>query len=76
VIVLPDEPYPFATRHLTSLAPLHGCTAWRTGAVHLVDGKALSWYGTRTAPALSLFFRLLQGDTSEPDDADCTPART
>ncbi|MBX3027672.1 ABC transporter substrate-binding protein [bacterium] len=76
VILLPDEPYPFATRHLPDLAALRDTTAWRAGAVHLIDGKALSWYGARTAPALALFFRLLQGDdTPLPDDLACVPAR-
>lgn len=75
VILLPDEPYPFATKHLPSLASLHASTAWRTDRVHLVDGKALSWYGARTAPALGLFFRLLQPDLPLPPELDCEPAR-
>jgi ABC-type Fe3+-hydroxamate transport system substrate-binding protein len=75
IIFLPDEPYPFAARHLPSLAVLHDSTAWRRGAVHLIDGKALSWYGTRTVPALLQFFRLLQGDAASPDDRDCGSAR-
>jgi ABC-type Fe3+-hydroxamate transport system substrate-binding protein len=52
VILLPDEPYPFAEKHFAALAPLYGSTAWRRGRVHLIDGKALSWYGPRTPGAL------------------------
>lgn len=59
VILLPDEPYPFAERHRASLGRLSGTSAWRDGLVRLVDGKALSWYGPRTVPALRAFRRLL-----------------
>jgi ABC-type Fe3+-hydroxamate transport system substrate-binding protein len=59
VILLPDEPYPFAERHRRSLADLSETTAWRLGRIHFVDGKALSWYGPRTAPALRYFRQLL-----------------
>jgi ABC-type hemin transport system substrate-binding protein len=75
VILLPDEPYPFAPRHLATLEPLHGSTAWQSRQVHLVDGKALSWYGARTPAALASFFRLLQPDTPLPAGLDCVPAR-
>src|SRR5262249_53318615 len=61
VVLLPDEPYPFAERHRASLAELSETTAWRSGRVHLIDGKALSWYGHRTAPALRDFRLLLAG---------------
>ncbi len=59
VILLPDEPYPFAERHLPSLEPLRGTSAWRSGRIHFVDGKALSWYGRRTADAVRRFRALL-----------------
>jgi ABC-type Fe3+-hydroxamate transport system substrate-binding protein len=58
-ILLPDEPYPFADRHRAVLGELSGTSAGRSGRIHLVDGKALSWYGHRTAPALRYFRRLL-----------------
>jgi ABC-type Fe3+-hydroxamate transport system substrate-binding protein len=61
VVLLPDEPYPFAERHRTSLSALSGTTAWRRGRLHFVDGKALSWYGHRTASALRDFRRLITG---------------
>lgn len=69
VILLPDEPYPFAERHLASLAPLHTSSAWRAGRVHLVDGKALSWYGRRTPDALRLFHALLHPERALPDSS-------
>jgi ABC-type Fe3+-hydroxamate transport system substrate-binding protein len=75
VILLPDEPYPFAPRHLATLEPLHGSTAWQSRQVHLVDGKALSWYGARTPTALALFFRLLQPDSPLPPGLDGVSAR-
>ncbi len=59
VILLPDEPYPFAERHRPALQPLGSTSAWRDGRIHMIDGKALSWYGHRTAPALRLFRELL-----------------
>lgn len=62
VILLPDEPYPFTTTHLPSLSALHGSTAWRRDAVHFIDGRALSWYGARTAPALLSLCGLVHGE--------------
>jgi ABC-type Fe3+-hydroxamate transport system substrate-binding protein len=59
VILLPDEPYPFTAAHFDALAPLHRTPAWEQGRVHLVDGKALSWYGSRTPAAVELFRTLL-----------------
>jgi ABC-type Fe3+-hydroxamate transport system substrate-binding protein len=52
VILLPDEPYVFRAKDLAALGPLSGTPASRNQRVHFVDGKALSWYGTRTAAAL------------------------
>jgi ABC-type Fe3+-hydroxamate transport system substrate-binding protein len=59
VILLPDEPYPFSERHRDTLGELSHTSAVRHGRVHFVDGKALSWYGHRTAPALRFFRDLL-----------------
>jgi ABC-type hemin transport system substrate-binding protein len=60
VILLPDEPYRFSRRDLAFLAPLRETSALRLGEIHFVDGKALFWYGPRTAAALRSFRRLLQ----------------
>jgi len=59
VILLPDEPYRFGPKHRASLGPLADTPAIRDGRVHLVDGKALSWYGPRTPDALDYFAGLL-----------------
>jgi ABC-type Fe3+-hydroxamate transport system substrate-binding protein len=59
VILLPDEPYRFADRHRAALEPLSDSSAGRDGRIYLIDGKALSWYGHRTGPALRTFRRLL-----------------
>jgi len=58
-VLLPDEPYPFADRHRRLLGDLEGTRAAKSGQIHLVSGKALFWYGARTAPALRDFRRLL-----------------
>jgi ABC-type Fe3+-hydroxamate transport system substrate-binding protein len=55
VILLPDEPYVFRARHRAELRAASDDPAWRAVPIHLVDGKALSWYGPRTAPALRYF---------------------
>jgi ABC-type hemin transport system substrate-binding protein len=59
VILLPDEPYVFGPRDLPALEPLAMTPALAEKRVHFVDGKALSWYGPRTAPALEYFKSLL-----------------
>jgi ABC-type Fe3+-hydroxamate transport system substrate-binding protein len=59
VILLPDEPYRFRAAHRADFAPLDDVPAVRTGRVHLVDGKLLSWYGPRIAEALERLPTLL-----------------
>lgn len=51
LVLLPDEPYPFAEKDLPDLAPL---VAPRGSAARarIVDGQALSWYGVRTPRGL------------------------
>lgn len=60
VLLLPDEPYRFSEKHRESLRALAETPAWRTGRIHFVDGKALSWYGPRTPAALEYFAKLLR----------------
>jgi ABC-type Fe3+-hydroxamate transport system substrate-binding protein len=62
VILLPDEPYRFRAAHRADFAPLADVAAVRTGRVHLVDGKLLSWYGPRIAEALDRLPALLSSD--------------
>jgi ABC-type hemin transport system substrate-binding protein len=59
VVLLPSEPYPFAERHRRFLEALDHTSAGRAGRVHLVDGRALFWYGPRTASAMRALRRLL-----------------
>lgn len=59
VILLPDEPYRFRAAHRADFAPFADVPAVRTGRIHLVDGKLLSWYGPRIAEALERLPALL-----------------
>ena len=52
VVLLPDEPFPFSSRHVRELKPLAATPAGRGGHVYCVDGKALSWYGPRIGEGL------------------------
>ncbi len=58
VVLLPDEPYRFGKRDLAALEPLAATPALRDGRVHLVDGKALAWFGPRTAGGVAYFAAL------------------
>jgi ABC-type hemin transport system substrate-binding protein len=44
VVVVPDEPYPFAERHRAELEAV--------APARFVDGRDLLWWGVRTAGAL------------------------
>jgi ABC-type hemin transport system substrate-binding protein len=59
IILLPDEPYPFAERHRAALPDLACTPAAQSGQTHLLDGKALSWYGPRTPAALTSIAALM-----------------
>jgi ABC-type Fe3+-hydroxamate transport system substrate-binding protein len=61
VILLPDEPYVFSAKDLQALAPLGATSAHRSGRIQFIDGKALSWYGPRTAAAVLYLQRLISG---------------
>jgi len=62
VVLLPDEPYVFTQKDVAVLTPLATTPALRSGRVHLIDGKALHWYGPRTAGGLRLLRRLMERD--------------
>jgi ABC-type Fe3+-hydroxamate transport system substrate-binding protein len=47
LVLLPDEPYPFADRHFAEVD-----AAFPTARVALVDGQDLFWWGIRTPDAL------------------------
>ncbi len=59
VILLPDEPYVFRRKDLQDLEPLRETAAFQRKRVHFIDGKALSWYGPRTARSLRYLQALL-----------------
>ena len=57
VVVLPDEPYPFADTDAAEFAALD-LPAARHHRIHRVDGTLLTWYGPRLAAALETFRQL------------------
>ena len=59
VILLPDEPYRFRKVHTKEFEPYAEIPAVRSGRIHLVDGKLLSWYGPRIREALETLPALL-----------------
>jgi ABC-type Fe3+-hydroxamate transport system substrate-binding protein len=48
-VLLGSEPFPFSQRHVEELVT---ATGWGPARFHLVDGRYLSWHGSRTAPGL------------------------
>ena len=59
IVVLPDEPYVFSQKDVPSLAALSATPALRQGRIVFVDGKALTWYGARTASGLRDLHRII-----------------
>lgn len=59
VILLPDEPYVFLPVHMQAFAPYIDVPAVRNGRLYLIDGKLLSWYGTRIGSSLCTLRALL-----------------
>ena len=53
VILLPDEPYPFTEADRDNFLPFDTIPAVRQQRIYLIDGKVLSWYGTRIGNSLS-----------------------
>jgi len=62
VILLPDEPFHFRRAHLADFGAFPEIPALRSGRVHLVDGKLLSWYGPRIGRALVELPAMLHGE--------------
>ena len=58
VVLLPDEPYPFSTKHRAELEDLP-ITAAQDGRIMLCDGKDITWHGVRTAGAIRRMRALL-----------------
>ena len=55
VILLPNEPYRFNRRHAAALQ-----RQFPEAAVHLLDGRALTWYLSRTEEGLDLLRELIR----------------
>ncbi len=53
VILLPSEPYRFRERHAEELLAMREMAAARHHQVHLCDGQQLTWWGIRTADAIT-----------------------
>ena len=58
LVLLPDEPYAFSERDRRELAAWD-IPAARNGAIHLVDGTLVSWYGPRIPRAIETIRSLL-----------------
>ena len=61
VILLPDEPFIFTEAHIPIFKQLD-VPAAKNNRIHLVDGKWLTWHGTRLAFALNELPALLRVD--------------
>ena len=59
VVLLPDEPYPFAEKHRAEVMAFADAPAVRAGRVYLVDGQHVTWYGPRMAAAMRVLSALL-----------------
>ena len=57
LVLLPDEPFPFTHHASWSMAAAEVVPA--RGQALVLDGKLLSWYGTRTARSLRALVKLL-----------------
>lgn len=52
VVLLPDEPYPFAEKHRAEIAAYGEMPAVQAGRMHLIDGQWITWYGPRMAEGI------------------------
>jgi ABC-type Fe3+-hydroxamate transport system substrate-binding protein len=66
LVLLPDEPFPF-THHASWSMAAAGVVPARNRAL-VMDGKLLSWYGTRTARSLRALVKLLSGAVGGLED--------
>jgi len=60
VVLLPDEPFPFAEEHRQETLQLLAETpAGKSGRIYLVEGSLITWHGTRLAKAMQALPELL-----------------
>lgn len=57
IVLLPDEPYRFAEKHVPEVIEKLGDVR-----IHLVDGKMLCWYGPRIAESLRRLQAVIRGE--------------
>ncbi len=62
VVLLPDEPYRFAEKHVPEITALGDISAVLEDRIYLVEGKHLCWYGPRIAGSLRYVSALLAGE--------------
>lgn len=67
IILLPDEPYPFTTKHFAELTEYQYVPAVVNSRIYLLDGKHLGWYGPRIAGSLRYLQQLMWGDPTSAE---------
>ncbi len=74
LILLPDEPYAFDETHVLQVREAFASTpAAKSGRILPVDGRLVTWHGTRMARALSDLPALFS-NTPEPGAGTSRPA--
>jgi len=68
VVLLPNEPYPFAQKHFVHLKPLANTPAGRSGHFYCINGMALCWYGPRIADGFAELAKLFAYVRATIDD--------
>jgi ABC-type Fe3+-hydroxamate transport system substrate-binding protein len=68
VILLPDEPYNFTSKHVSEFEPYGEVPAVSRNRIYLLEGRRLTWYGCRTAEGMGYVRRLLWGDGTGATD--------
>ncbi len=60
VILLPDEPYAFTESDIDDFLSFNDVPAVQQQRIYLIDGKIISWYGTRTGESLRTLQKYLR----------------
>lgn len=70
LILLPDEPFAFGSDDVSAIREAFAETpAVRAGRVHRLDGRLVTWHGTRLASALAELPGLIQSSETWPDQS-------
>jgi ABC-type Fe3+-hydroxamate transport system substrate-binding protein len=65
VILLPDEPYRFGSKHVPEFQAYPDVSAVRQRRIYLLAGRHLCWYGPRIAASLRYVQRLLNWEKEQ-----------